>query len=410
MKCDLVQPNCRRCQQADLKCSGYGLELYWITGAERVAASAIKRRARKVTFPGWQFDLNAVDAQLADIDDLPIGNILDGQSRGAFAVFRGDNTDAFESICISNQLPQECTDTHSETPYESIEDFEATESVLEKSTTELADPAQNADELGLMPLVRQSRLTTALPHLPLYMNFGRTCFDDPLISSLLSHYINDVCVLLTPLDHPNNPYSSIHFPKALVGATELDPSWSYTSHSTSSTSIAVFYAVMATAAFHLSSKNGPDSRALYLTGRSYRAKALSSIRKALQSSLGPDRGTPLTIQQCEAILSAMFALVTLDVRCLADPDNMRSRLLGCGRVDERVLDSPGRYRPNAPKMANRISRNRPTHEHTFVSYHCCQKYVNASIHRLLVWYGRASHASSRFHLDLGWTDLHIWYK
>lgn len=229
--------------------------------------------------PIWSFDLDSVDEHLEDLDEVSSNASCQDQTRGAFGVFQAYSVDP-------------------ESPSNPAADYH-----------EFSDD----NEAEYLPLVSQTQQGTNAQDPRLYWNFGRTCLDDPLIGSLLGHYIDDVCMVLTPLQHPDNPYSSIHFPKALAGASELTPAWSYSTQTPAKTSVAVFYAVMATAAFHLSSKGITTGLAMQETARSYRAKALSAIRHALQTTTESSPEAQPETHQCEGILSAMFALITLDV-------------------------------------------------------------------------------------------------
>ncbi|KAJ4518996.1 hypothetical protein HRR83_003698 [Exophiala dermatitidis] len=318
VKCDSTRPECGRCKKAGLACGGYDLKLYWVTDEDTVAPSAIKRQA--MTLQGcssWTFRLDEVDRQIADLDacvSTPSSEV--SITVGPFSVFRAGVPALEESQAA--ELGEECTlepdipasgeDTSSDgeslSGYCSMEGEALTEmpSVCgDEWQLQVSSPRREASSLGY-------GLTSSL-------------FGDPLIHRLMDNYVCTVANLLPPLPHPQNPYASIYVPKAMYGASNHLLGVGYSASEVPSSNVAIFYALLATSAFHLRGSDLDGASELDLTARRFRAKAFAYLQKALQEPLtaGEDQGLGLSSTSSnsstagEAIISAMLTLITTDV-------------------------------------------------------------------------------------------------
>merc|ERR1711939_260482 len=80
-------------------------------------------------------------------------------------------------------------------------------------------------------------------------------FQDPVIHQLMDNYVGVCAKVLPPLPHPENPYATIYVPKAMAGASNVLFGLNCAASEVPSSNIAIFYAVLATSAFHLRSTN-----------------------------------------------------------------------------------------------------------------------------------------------------------
>lgn len=140
---------------------------------------------------------------------------------------------------------------------------------------------------------------------------------DSAIHRLLDYYVTKVAVLLTPLDHPKNPYASIHFPKALFGAMEQRSRMEHPVEVVASSHVAVFYSILTVASFHLRGSEPASHQHYDVLARRFRAEAFASVQLLLRSlsdqSWDWSNLSDTRTAHYEAVLSALLCLVTTDV-------------------------------------------------------------------------------------------------
>lgn len=145
-------------------------------------------------------------------------------------------------------------------------------------------------------------------------------FQDPVIHRLMDNYVNHVANVLPPVPHPENPYALIYVPKALDGASNLLFGSNSTASKIPSIDTAIFYALLATSAFHLRGTPTTSGSDFDVMARGFRAKSFASLQRALQEPVERDQDQDLSnpalpsSSHCEAIISAMLTLITMDVR------------------------------------------------------------------------------------------------
>ncbi|KIX03150.1 uncharacterized protein Z518_06701 [Rhinocladiella mackenziei CBS 650.93] len=307
---------CSRCQKAGLPCEGYDVKLYWITDEDTVAPSAIKRHA--VSLEGsraWSFPLGDIDQQLADIDacgegrsgELPI-------STGPFGVFyaREPVLRAHDAATLDNDESTPSTETIVQEYHPSESDNYSKDDVLDPDTpTTISSPAKSNWLLQQISSTREAS--------PCVYELHSGIFHDPIIDQLMENYVRNVANVLPPLPHPENPYSSIYVPRAMAGASNLILGLNCAASEMPSSNVAIFYALLATSAFHLRGSGMKRVSGFDVVARRFRAKAFASLQKALQEPYEMDErqalyspSTPST-SHCEAVISAMLTLITMDV-------------------------------------------------------------------------------------------------
>lgn len=295
--------------------------------------------------PRWTFRLDEIDRQIADIDACDSVTSFQGSiSSGPFGVFR-----AAAPILEGSQEPDLGLDSTSEPDASVTWDFPA----------EIDDSSQYGGMEAEAPTEEQSpgsvnwQLQVMSPRReasPFVYRLNSSLFRDPVIHRLMDNYIHTVANLLPPLPHPENPYASIYVPKAMYGASNLLLGVGYSASEVSPSNVAIFYALLATSAFHLRGADTEDAAELDLTARRFRAKAFASLQKALQEPAkdGGDRALPspssTPSSHGEAVISAMLTLITTDVSSALitlEHRSLANTVLrqGYGRFDERVLDS-----------------------------------------------------------------------
>jgi hypothetical protein len=146
-------------------------------------------------------------------------------------------------------------------------------------------------------------------------------FQDPVIDQLMENYVHNVANVLPPLPHPESPYAAVYVPNAMVGAANLLFGLSDTGSDLPSSNVAVFYALLATSAFQLRGPNGNSGSTFDVMARRFRAKALSSLQKALEAPIGTAQDRVLSRSSrstsiIEALILAMLAFSSMDVSML----------------------------------------------------------------------------------------------
>ncbi|KIW46939.1 uncharacterized protein PV06_02559 [Exophiala oligosperma] len=324
VKCDANRPECNRCRKAELKCEGYGLRLYWITDEDTVAPSAIKRQAMSLEgLETWTFQLDEVDQQLLDIeahednhDDLPCF------STGPFGVFPLPRKPSDEPPGAGSQPQQADLD--------STRQHDAPLFDQDDTTLEALRDIFSSETLEEHPLV--VRGGSPVENFPSRFDMESGLLQEPIVRRLMDNYVNVCAKILPPLPHPENLYSTIYVPQAMAGASSLLPYLDHGPTEVPASNEAIFYAVLATSAFHLRRDKAENGLELDVLARGFRAKAFESLQKALREPLemetfgagggggGGEAATTTTRDvssfsdvHLEAILSAMLTLTTMDV-------------------------------------------------------------------------------------------------
>lgn len=134
----------------------------------------------------------------------------------------------------------------------------------------------------------------------------------PLTDKLLSHYILKVANILQPINHPQNPFRSIHAGYAMEFSTKplLDKSYRTQAHFSSHR--VIFHSILSTAAFHLrglSTAKDKEWSFYDQTGRKHRLEALKYLQDVIAEPF-------LDAETHCARFSAILTLVTSDVSCI----------------------------------------------------------------------------------------------
>ncbi|EXJ87722.1 hypothetical protein A1O1_04647 [Capronia coronata CBS 617.96] len=265
-------------------------------------------------YPRWAYRLDEVDRQIANIDAIDsVTSPEVSVSIGPFGVFharvptldelQGSDLDGacIPQLSIRAPLVDPCQRDSSPR-----QDFTETEPLTVR---------QSPDGLnGQLQLLPRRPEASPVPY-----GLNSSLFGDPVIHRLMDNYIRTVANLLPPLPHPENPYASIYVPKAMHGASNLLLGVGYSASEVPPSNVAIFYALLATSAFHLRGADMHGSSELDLTARHFRAKAFASLQKALQEPLGGGEDQALgssssaSPSQGEAVISAMLTLITTDV-------------------------------------------------------------------------------------------------
>lgn len=137
-----------------------------------------------------------------------------------------------------------------------------------------------------------------------------------LVHMLLNHYVQNVANILQPIVHPQNTYNSLYSPSAMGASQNLLLDSTNPTFKPPASRIAIFYSLLATAAFHLRGSN--EAADLDGLAGKFRANALSYLQTALKTLPDPRLENPRTerindLGQLEGALSAMLTLVTADV-------------------------------------------------------------------------------------------------
>ncbi|KIW10432.1 hypothetical protein PV08_11396 [Exophiala spinifera] len=265
----------------------------------------------------WTFQLDEVDQQLLDIDahEDTRDNELACFSTGPFGVF---------------PLPRDGSDQPGDRgPRPMDTDFEdprhRQEAALPNQDATLGalrDMFSSGNDLGDPPTPRDG----SFEGFPSRFDMDSDLFQEPIIRRLMDNYVNVCAKVLPPLPHPENLYSTIYVPQAMAGASSLlPPSVDHGPTKVPASNEAIFYAVLATSAFHLRRDKAENGLELDVLARGFRAKAFESLQKALrepspsQYGEGAGGGAPrgdvssFSSVHLEAILSAMLTLTTMDV-------------------------------------------------------------------------------------------------
>jgi hypothetical protein len=133
----------------------------------------------------------------------------------------------------------------------------------------------------------------------------------PLAAKLIHHYITNVTGLLQPVVHPLNFYSMIYVPQAIIGAGCLFGPGMIGTQDTSPpcSNKAIFYSLLATAAFHLrgiKTRVGYQSEEMDNAGRTFRIMAYSNLRMAMSTVLEKR-------EELQTTMSAVLSFITIDV-------------------------------------------------------------------------------------------------
>ncbi|KAJ5784464.1 uncharacterized protein N7503_009676 [Penicillium pulvis] len=273
-KCDERQENgCGICERSGLKCAGYDVNLYWVTGKREVCRKIHRRslvldRTSSIYLPDEQ-----VDEILSTLDsiDAPSNTV----SMGSFSIFNA------------------------------------------RTTGNSAKTADESDEL----IVRPRCIVSCSPSSP-HSELSLPLFQDSEISLLLYHYKDHVAGLLQPVLHPENPWRTTYVPFALEGRPDLLLAQNPAPSSTAST--AIFHGLLSSAAFHIRNLTGGSERFNNL-GFRHRTKALQALKTALVDTDDPHL---YTVQ-----LTAMLSLVTIDTITGEDAD-FPIHLKGCRQLRE----------------------------------------------------------------------------
>ncbi|KIW17925.1 hypothetical protein PV08_05120 [Exophiala spinifera] len=130
----------------------------------------------------------------------------------------------------------------------------------------------------------------------------RTISQDPTINRLMENYARNIANVLPALRHSDNPDSTIYFPKAINGASNVSPSLS---------------SMRFSRLRHFKGAYSERESYFDVMARNLRAKAFASLRKALPASCQDRKSLPQHDQSAspyrESVLSAMLTLVTMDV-------------------------------------------------------------------------------------------------
>ncbi|KAK5204721.1 hypothetical protein LTR41_009577 [Exophiala xenobiotica] len=254
----------------------------------------------------WSFTLDEVDQQIAGIDAFEDNHSNSAcASRGPFTVFptvekpeagprtRRSGASDVDFDCIGSSA-QPLETNAGPTPLSAIHPL--TIPALQPSTSSLSGECPSS-----------------------WFELNPELFQDPVIHQLMDNYVGVCAKVLPPLPHPKNAYATIYVPKAMAGASNVLFGLNCAESEVPSSNIAIFYAVLATSAFHLRSTNAESGLRFDVLARGFRAKAFESLQKALQEPLeniGDEALLDLSTQSTahlEAIMSAMLTLVTMDI-------------------------------------------------------------------------------------------------
>ncbi|RMZ89599.1 hypothetical protein DV736_g3171, partial [Chaetothyriales sp. CBS 134916] len=274
--------------------------------------SAIKRKA--MTLQGlraWSLHLDEVDRQIAEIDANEDPNFVRvSASNGPFDVFQVRACSPHESndadIDHQHRLPRPSAGTvDSDSPErDSLGKWEFLDLSIKEQASEILD-------LQLQMSSMPNRVSLSV------LSSTPSILCNSTIHRLMDNYVRNLANVLPPLPHPENPYSSIYVPRALNGVSNILPRLASSASDPIACDIAVFYAILATSAFHLRGsdpKHGPD---LDVIARRFGAKAFASLRKALPGAYQNGESLALCNQSTspprESVISAMLTLVTMDI-------------------------------------------------------------------------------------------------
>lgn len=255
-------------------------------------------------FRTWSFRLDEVDQQIADVDACDSLNLRQVPIfAGPFSVFH-----AREHLEVGF--------TSKETPATRIHVSRRSDTCpLSEIPDADCSPSGPSSADWLLPITSLAREAVA----PLVELSPRIFQDqDPIIDHLMDNYVRNVAIVLAPLPHPENTYSTIYIPKAMTGASNVLFGLSHPASEMLSSNVAIFYALLATSAFHLRGSDPEDSE-FDVIARGFRAKAFASLRKALQQTFETDEEQALVVPSTalsthfEAVISAMLTLITMDV-------------------------------------------------------------------------------------------------
>jgi arginine metabolism regulation protein II len=152
----------------------------------------------------------------------------------------------------------------------------------------------------------------------------------------MDNYINNVAPLLQPMPHPQNIYSSLYVPNALLGSAKLRAGLARGS----SGQVAIFFSLLATSAFNVRGTNTASS--FDEVGRSLRLKAFDWLQMALEELPELDRGKSdvsrsAISQMYESAISAILTLITADV-VEGSMSEYRVHLDGVNRICHQLRD------------------------------------------------------------------------
>jgi hypothetical protein len=149
------------------------------------------------------------------------------------------------------------------------------------------------------------------PAVPIVMEVGLS-----LTHTLLTYYVANVADILVPVNHPQNPFRSIHLQfETGIGADPSHDGLKYTSKPTRGSKNSILCSLVSTAAFHLREQDGVESQLktkLDQIGREYHVKAIGHLRDALASPSSAFETHYLKV-------SAILTLVTSNVGLICPP-------------------------------------------------------------------------------------------
>lgn len=173
---------------------------------------------------------------------------------------------------------------------------------------------------------------------PLLLSPISPIFEDPVLDRLMKNYVLNVANVLPPLPHPESTYASIYVPNAMAGAANLTFGLSATTSDLALTNVAVFYALLATSAFQLRGTDGQIDTGFDLIARSFRARALASMQRALEEPPLPSE-------------NETYALSNPDFRSVAHFETLISAMLAFSSMDVSFASTyPTLRRTNAPRL------------------------------------------------------------
>ncbi|KAF2007285.1 hypothetical protein P154DRAFT_614685 [Amniculicola lignicola CBS 123094] len=165
------------------------------------------------------------------------------------------------------------------------------------------------------------------------------------INKLLSHYTLRITDISQPINHPQNPYRSIHAQYAMEVWTEslndklLKPQTGYSNRRVA------FYSILASAAFHLrgfSIDKRPNWKHYDYIGKTYRWKALLYMQRAMEEP-------SFDAESHCARMSAFHTLVDSDI-LEGTSGEVFTHLQACHQIRQLYLSKTPRPSPDNPRI------------------------------------------------------------
>ncbi len=169
------------------------------------------------------------------------------------------------------------------------------------TSTSLAGESETEDAASL------DLLDTPEPSLGLVVPGSTIC--DSWTDSLLFHYVSKLADILQPINHPHNPFRTIHVQYAMAGSSAIAAEASLTKKGSPKGNTAILHSLISTSAFHLRGHNldRHGTWAMYdKIGRLHRLQALRCLQLDLVEP-------PRDAEALYTAMSASLTLVTSDV-------------------------------------------------------------------------------------------------